>query len=140
MKHLYQTKVYVQGGRDGKVQSDDGNLQLDLSIPRALGGPGKQGATNPEQLFAAGYAACFESAIRHVARSQKTVVPHLSVEAEVGLISVETGFALTVGLDVCFSGLELTLCEELVSAAHKTCPYSNAVKNNIDVKIQTFTK
>jgi len=140
MKPLYQTKVNVQGGRDGKVQSDDGNLQLDLSIPRALGGPGKKDATNPEQLFAAGYAACFESAIRHVARSQKTAIPHLSVVAEVGLISVETGFVLTVGLDVCFSGLELPLCEELVSAAHKACPYSNAVKNNIDVKIQTFTK
>jgi Ohr subfamily peroxiredoxin len=140
MKHLYQTKVNVHGGRDGKVQSDDGNLQLELSIPRVLGGPGKQGATNPEQLFAAGYAACFESAIRHVARAKKTAIPNLSVEAEVGLISVETGFALTVGLSVRFSGLEQPLCEELVSAAHTTCPYSNAVKNNINVKIQTFAE
>jgi len=140
MKHLYQTKVSVQGGRDGRVQSEDGHFQLDLSIPKALGGPGKQGATNPEQLFAAGYAACFESAIRHVARAKKTAIPSLSVEAEVGLISVETGFALTVGLDVHFSGLELSLCEELVSAAHITCPYSNAVRNNVDVKIRTFTE
>src|SRR5271166_3711605 len=100
MKILYSTKAIANGGREGKVSSDDGRLNVSLSIPKELGGPGAPGATNPEQLFAAGYAACFESAIRFVARSKKVQIQSLSVEATVQLTPVPTGFALLVGLQV----------------------------------------
>jgi osmotically inducible protein OsmC len=110
-------------------------LKLELSIPKELGGPGKPGATNPEQLFAAGYAACFESAIRHAARSQRVLIKDLQVEAQVGLGAVSTGFALQVSLHSVFDGLEQSLCEELVMLAHQICPYSNAIRNNIEVQL-----
>lgn len=139
MKTLYKTSVTVSGGRDGFVESDDAQLKLALSIPKQLGGPGKSGATNPEQLFAAGYAACFESAIRHVARSKKVSIPELSVVAEIGLIPASgdrlTSFALTASLHPRFSGLEQSICEELVRAAHQVCPYSKATRGNVDVAI-----
>ncbi len=135
MKILYTAKVMVSGGRDGHIQSDDGNLELNLSLPKSLGGAGKAGATNPEQLFAAGYAACFESAIRHVARGLKITIAELSVQSEVSLTPVDTGFALLVSLHPKFTGLEQNVCEDLVASAHKVCPYSNAVRNNIDVHI-----
>ncbi len=96
---------------------------------------GKAGATNPEQLFAVGYSACFESAIRHVARMKKIPVPGLTVKAEVSLTPADTGFALLVSLNPIFEGLEPAVREDLVNTAHKVCPYSNAVKGNIDVKI-----
>ncbi|HEY8280804.1 MAG TPA: organic hydroperoxide resistance protein [Bdellovibrionota bacterium] len=135
MKILYTAKAKTTGGRDGHTETDDGTLKLDLSLPKSLGGPGKPGATNPEQLFAAGYSACFESAIRHVARLKKIQIPALSVEAEVSLTPAETGFALLVSLHPLFEGVPQAQCEELVHTAHKVCPYSNAVKGNIDVKI-----
>lgn len=141
MKILYQTKATARGGRDGHVESEDGVLRLDLSIPKALGGPGKPGATNPEQLFAAGYAACFESAIRHIARQKKVNIPELSVTAEVGLTPTETGgFALIVSMHPLFAGLDATAANDLVKTAHQICPYSNALKNNVDVKIDTKVK
>jgi Ohr subfamily peroxiredoxin len=140
MKTLYQTKAIAKGGRDGHVETDDGSLRVNLSVPKSLGGPGKPGATNPEQLFAAGYAACFESAIRHVARMKKIAVSELQVEAEVGLIPVETGFALTVSLRPQFAGLEQSICDELVATAHRVCPYSNALRGNVDVKITVETR
>jgi len=136
MKTLYMAQATAKGGRDGQAISEDGNLKVDLSIPKALGGPGKSGATNPEQLFAAGYAACFESAIRHVARQKKVPITDLSVEAEVHLIPAETGFALKVSLCPRFSGMETDVCAELVETAHRVCPYSNAIKGNIDVAIR----
>lgn len=136
MKLLYKTTAKATGGRDGFVKTEDERLNVNLSTPKELGGPGKAGATNPEQLFAAGYSACFESAIRHVARLQKINIPELSVEAEVGLYPIATGFALQVSLHPLFSGIDQEVCEKLVQKAHEVCPYSNAVKNNIDVKIQ----
>ena len=134
MKVLYSTKCTATGGRDGHAESDDGNLSVDLSMPKKLGGMGSAGATNPEQLFAAGYAACFESAIRHVARLKKYQVPGLTVECEVGLVPVESGFGLVVSLHPVFTGIEDDKRKELVTAAHKACPYSNAIKGNIEVK------
>ena len=135
MKTLYRTKATAKGGRDGRAETEDGNLKVELSIPKPLGGPGKPGATNPEQLFAAGYAACFESAIRHVARQKKISISELEVEAEVGLVPADMGFALTVSLRPIFQGLEGGAAEALVEVAHRICPYSNALKNNVEVKI-----
>ncbi|MBS1985477.1 MAG: organic hydroperoxide resistance protein [Bdellovibrionales bacterium] len=135
MKTLYTTKVTTSGGRDGKAESADGRLKVSLSMPKELGGAGAPGATNPEQLFAAGYSACFESAIRHIGRNKKVTIPELSVDCEVSLLPAPTGFALRVSLHPKFSGLDQKVCEDLVSEAHKICPYSNATRNNIEVKI-----
>lgn len=136
MKILYTAKVTTTGGRDGSSESADGNLKLPLSMPKELGGPGKPGTTNPEQLFAAGYSACFASAIQHVARLQKIAIPALKVEAEVSLTPAATGFALLVSLHPEFTGLEQATAEALVKKAHEVCPYSNAVKGNINVALR----
>lgn len=134
-KILYTARAKTVGGRDGHTETDDGAVKLDLSLPKSLGGAGKPGATNPEQLFAMGYSACFESAIRHVARMKKVQIPGLSVSAEVSLTPAETGFALLVALHPVFEGVEAAAAQDLVATAHKVCPYSNAVKGNVDVKI-----
>jgi Ohr subfamily peroxiredoxin len=137
MQTIYSTKVTAVGGRAGSVKSEDGLLELQLALPNALGGKG--GATNPEQLFAAGYAACFENAVIHAARTQKV---HLKdndvvVVAEVGMgPNSQGGFALSVALAVTITGLDQAKAEHLVKDAHAVCPYSNAVKGNIDVSIK----
>lgn len=136
MSALYSTKVTAVGGRAGTVKSDDGLLDLPLALPKALGGKG--GATNPEQLFAAGYAACFENAVIHVTRtaSEKVKDDDIVVVADVGMQpNGAGGFALTVALDVTITGLDQAAAEEIVEKAHAVCPYSNAVKGNIDVAI-----
>ena len=136
MSTLYSTKVTAIGGRSGTVKSDDGLLDLSLAPPKALGGNG--GATNPEQLFAAGYAACFENAVIHVtqAEAQKVKDDDIVVVATVGLLPNDAGgFVLTVALDVTITGLDQAEAEDIVSKAHAVCPYSNAVKGNIDVDI-----
>lgn len=136
MSTLYSTRVTAVGGRAGTIKSDDGILDLPLALPKALGGKG--GATNPEQLFAAGYAACFENAVIHVTRtaSEKVKDDAIVVVAEVGMNpNGAGGFALTVALDVTITGLDQTTAEEVVAKAHAVCPYSNAVKGNIDVAI-----
>jgi lipoyl-dependent peroxiredoxin len=136
MSTLYSTKVTAIGGRNGTVRSDDGLLELSLALPEALGGRGK--ATNPEQLFAAGYAACFENAVIHVARTQsgKFQENDIEVVAEVGLVpNGQGGFALTVTLNVAIADLDQEAAERFVHQAHAVCPYSNAVKGNIDVAI-----
>ncbi|MYL96401.1 Ohr family peroxiredoxin [Novosphingobium sp. FGD1] len=141
MSHLYTTKVTAVGGRAGSVRSEDGILNLQLAMPKELGGKG--GATNPEQLFAAGYAACFENAVIHVTRSQSDKVrdDDIVVVGEVGLLpNGAGGFNLAVTLDVEIAGLDQTKAEEVVSAAHAVCPYSNAVKGNIDVQINVSTR
>lgn len=141
MSHLYKTKVTAIGGRNGTVRSDDGILNLPLAMPVELGGIG--GATNPEQLFAAGYAACFENAVIHVSRAQSDKVPDKDIEVigEVGLLSNgQEGFNLSVTLDVIISGLTQEKAEEIVQAAHAVCPYSNAVKGNVDVEISVTVK
>jgi osmotically inducible protein OsmC len=135
MKALYTATATASGGREGHVRSSDGVLDLDLSMPRELGGSGRT-ATNPEQLFAAGYAACFENALLRVAREQKKTVNTSSVTAEVGIGRLETGrFGLAVELKVALPGMERTEAEALVAAAHQICPYSNATRGNIDVKL-----
>lgn len=134
MNMLYSTTVTAIGGRSGTVRSDDGLLDLALSMPVVLGGEGN--ATNPEQLFAAGYAACFGNAVIHVTRNKQVRVEDGDVEvvATVGMAPNDSGgFSLTVGLDVGIAGVDQETAEVIVAEAHKACTYSNAVRGNIDV-------
>ena len=134
-KILYQAEVTATGGRDGKASSHDGLLSVSLSVPKSLGGPGGEG-TNPEQLFAAGYAACFLGAVKLVARARKiTPSAEPTVTAKVGMGPVAVGYALTVELKVDLPGLKKSVAEEIVAGAHERCPYSNATRGNIDVKL-----
>ena len=136
MTILYTATATASGGRDGTARTDDGVLDVALSTPKGLGGPGKAGATNPEQLFAAGYAACFDSALRFVARSQGVTVADSAVTADVGIgPNDKGGFGLAVALTVSLPGLERDAAEKLVHAAHQVCPYSNATRGNIDVTL-----
>lgn len=128
---LYSTAVTVTGGRNGHVKSADGNLELDVRIPKEMGGPG--GATNPEQLFAAGYAACFDSALNLMIRNAKAETGTSSVTAKVSIGKEGVGFKLFVEMDVNIPGVEVEKAKELVERAHEVCPYSNATRGNIDV-------
>ncbi|SBV30566.1 peroxiredoxin, Ohr subfamily [Micromonospora krabiensis] len=132
---LYTASAQATGdGRDGHVSTSDGTLDLDLAVPKEMGGAG--GAANPEQLFAAGYAACFHSALRVVGRRAKADVTGSVVEAQVGIGPNGTGgFGLTVTLVVDLPAVERAAAEELVAAAHQVCPYSNATRGNIDVAL-----
>jgi len=135
MKILYTAEATASGGREGRVRSADGALDLDLAIPKELGGPGGL-ATNPEQLFAAGFAACFENAVRLVARRRKMPVGHASVTARVGIgPDGSGGFQLTVELHVRLPEVEADVAEQVAADAHQICPYSNAVRGNVDVSI-----
>lgn len=135
---LYTAKASVSGGRDGAAKTDDGNLDVKLSTPKSLGGAGGDG-TNPEQLFAAGYAACFIGAMKVVAMRQKVKLPeNLSIDSEVGIGPVDPAFAIQVVLNVNLPGMEQGVAEELVATAHQVCPYSNATRGNIDVTLNTF--
>lgn len=134
MKTLYSTKVSATGGRNGSIRSEDGVLALTLAMPPELGGKG--GATNPEQLFAGGYSACFENALLRVAREAHTRLADgdVVVTAEVGLSRNEAGgFVLQVALAVTIAGIDLGLAEDLVRRADAVCPYSNALRGNVDV-------
>ena len=131
---LYTTQAHVTGGRAGHGETSDGLLKVDLAMPKELGGPG--GATNPEQLFAIGYAACFESAMRFIAGKQKLPLQDASVTANVSLHSNDQGgFVLGVSLAAETKGLDQAAADALVSAAHQVCPYSNAIKGNIEVAL-----
>ncbi|MGF1689795.1 organic hydroperoxide resistance protein [Photobacterium kagoshimensis] len=133
MTTLYTTKATASSGRNGQVTTEDNMLDLALSYPKEMGGTGE--ATNPEQLFAAGYSACFSNAIIHVAREMKIKLTQAPVTAEVGIGPNNAGgFALTVALAVVLD-LEEQQAQQLVKTAHQVCPYSNAVKGNIDVKL-----
>ena len=131
MSTLYEARATVVGGREGHVRSDDGLLDLQLSMPKVLGG--QETGSNPEQLFAAGYAACFQSAMGLVARQQKLALTGSQVTGVVGLLPQEVGFKLEVTLEVETRGLSQAEAETLVATAHKVCPYSNATRGNIDV-------
>lgn len=134
-KILYQASMIAHGGRDGRAVSADGRFELALSVPKELGGPGGEGS-NPEQLFAAGYAACFLGAVKLVARLGKIALPdEVSVRATVGIGPVPVGYALAVELQVSLPGIDRTQAEEIVAAAHQRCPYSNATRGNIDVTL-----
>lgn len=137
-KILYTAVATARGGREGHIRSSDGVLDAPLAVPKEMGGPG--GAkTNPEQLFAAGYAACFEGAVRLVAREAKvTVGPDTSVTAHVGIGPRSAGgFGLAVTLEVHLDGVERKQAEQLANTAHeKICPYSHATRGNVDVQIR----
>ncbi|GAA2195515.1 organic hydroperoxide resistance protein [Micromonospora lupini] len=135
MQALYTASATATGdGRDGHVETSDGTLALDLAVPKEMGGAG--GAANPEQLFAAGYAACFHSALRLVARRAKADVSDSVVTAEVGIgPNGSGGFGLTVRLVVDLPAVARDAAEQLVEQAHQVCPYSNATRGNIDVAL-----
>lgn len=130
----YTTKATSTGGREGQTRSEDGRLEHKLSTPKELGGGGGDG-TNPEQLFAAGYSACFLGAMKAAARELKVKVPDdTSVTATVGIgPRSEGGFGITADLLVTLPGIERAEAEKLVQAAHQICPYSNATRGNVDV-------
>jgi lipoyl-dependent peroxiredoxin len=135
MRTLYTAVSTAHGGRDGHVRSSDGIVDLDLKTPKEMGGPGGPG-TNPEQLFAAGYAACFESAMRAVARKQKKPLADASVTGHVTFNVAEEGkFILSVELHGRVEGLSRDDTQVLMQAAHEVCPYSNATRGNIEVKL-----
>ncbi|PWW31735.1 organic hydroperoxide resistance protein [Chromohalobacter israelensis] len=141
MSTLYSTTVNAIGGRNGTVKSDDGLLDLGLAMPGSLGGKG--GATNPEQLFAAGYAACFGNAVIHVTRNkeQKIKDDDVEVAATVGLEpNGNGGFALAVALEVTLAGVDQPTAEAWVAQAHEVCPYSNATRGNVDVALSVRTR
>jgi osmotically inducible protein OsmC len=124
----------IGDGRNGHARSSDGILDLDLAVPKEMGGAG--GATNPEQLFAAGYASCFHSAIKGSAKQLGIPVNDSSVTAEVGIGPREDGgYGLTVTLHIEFGGISQEDAEKVAAAAHQVCPYSNATRGNIDVNI-----
>jgi osmotically inducible protein OsmC len=135
MDVLYTATAHATGdGRNGHATSDDGILDLDLRIPKAMGGSG--GATNPEQLFAAGYAACFHSALKVVAGREKADVSGSEVSASVGIGTIPGGgFGLQVELDVSIPALDHDAAMALVEQAHQVCPYSNATRGNIEVTL-----
>jgi len=135
-KVLYQARAKTIGGRDeGHAVSSDGALDVQLTRPRELGGPGGTG-TNPEQLFAAGYSACFLSAMKFVARRDKIAIPaDASVESTIGIGAIPNGFGIEAELRVSLPGLPRSEAEALVEKAHIVCPYSNATRGNIDVRL-----
>jgi Ohr subfamily peroxiredoxin len=135
MTSLYTAEATAHGGREGKVETSDQKLQLSLDIPREMGGRGGTG-TNPEQLFAAGYAACFHSAVKFVAGRQKLDTTDSTVTAKVGIgQNGAGGFALAVDLVIALPKLEREVAQKLVDTAHQVCPYSNATRNNIPVTL-----
>ncbi|MFO0679024.1 MAG: organic hydroperoxide resistance protein [Polyangiaceae bacterium] len=134
MKPLYTAVATARGGRDGHVRSSDGVLDADLKMPKELGGPGGP-ATNPEQLFAAGYAACFESALRLVARTQKKTFTDAAITAHVTLNSQDGAFVLSVELHGKIDGVSKEEATALMETAHTVCPYSRATRGNMDVKL-----
>ena len=130
---LYTATATAHGGRDGTVESDDKKLSVAVAAPKELGGTGA--GTNPEQLFAAGYAACFESALRMVARAKKLPVDGASITAKVTLGKAGDGYGLAVELHGTLPGMGRPEAEALLQAAHGVCPYSVATRGNIDVKL-----
>ncbi len=139
MPAVYTAVATATGeGREGHTRSSDGLLDLDLAVPREMGGAG--GATNPEQLFAAGYSACFHSALKSVARRDKVSFTDSAVTAEVGIgPNGEGGFGLEVTLHVELGGIDQDAAERLVEAAHQVCPYSNATRGNVPVTLEVVT-
>ncbi|MDR6115369.1 MULTISPECIES: organic hydroperoxide resistance protein [unclassified Sphingomonas] len=130
----YETQASATGGRDGHARTQDGTLDVKLSTPRELGGAGGDG-TNPEQLFAAGYSACFIGALKVAGQQLKVKVPDdVSVSAKVGIgPRAAGGFGITTDLTIALPGLDRAQAEKLVEAAHQICPYSNATRGNVDV-------
>jgi Ohr subfamily peroxiredoxin len=134
MQILYTAEATAWGGREGRSASTDGVLDVMLAVPKELGGPG--GATNPEQLFAVGYASCFHSALKLIGRREKVDVSESAVTARVGLGMNESGgFNIAVELEAELPDVERSVAEDLVHKAHEVCPYSNATRGNVEVTL-----
>lgn len=134
-KIAYRAHATATGGRQGKAHTSDGSLSVTLTTPTELGGPGGEG-TNPEQLFAAGYSACFLGALKHVAGQEDVSLPDdASVEGHVGIGAIPTGFGIEVELNIHLPGVERSTAQNLIDKAHVVCPYSNATQGNIDVTL-----
>jgi osmotically inducible protein OsmC len=136
MATLYTASATATGdGRGGHTRSSDGVLDLDLAVPKEMGGPGGH-LTNPEQLFAAGYAACFHSALKLVAGKQKITLTDTAITVDVGIgPNDQGGFGLTIAIEAELPGLDDTTARNLLDAAHQVCPYSNATRGNVDVTL-----
>ncbi|MBB1338933.1 organic hydroperoxide resistance protein [Pseudoalteromonas sp. SR44-2] len=134
----YTAKATATGGREGIAKSDDGRLDVKLSTPKGLGGDDGQG-TNPEQLFAAGYAACFIGALKFVAGSEKIDLPSdTHIDSQVSIGAIEGGFGIAVKLAVSLGDMDKAAAQELVDKAHQVCPYSNATRGNIEVELSVI--
>jgi osmotically inducible protein OsmC len=134
-KVLYKATATATGGREGKATSSNGTFDLNLTTPKELGGNGLAG-TNPEQLFAAGYSACFIGALKVVAGTEKIKLPaELAITGHVGIGPITGGFGIEAQLDISIPGIEREVALGLIEKAHKVCPYSNATRGNIDVKL-----
>lgn len=134
MEAIYTAKAVVSGGRDGTARTEDGQLELKLALPKQMGGKGD--GTNPEELFAAGYAACFIGALKVVAAQTKQKLPeNLRIESQVGLGKVGAGYGINAVLDVFLPEMDEAVAQQLVNQAHQVCPYSNATRGNIDVTL-----
>lgn len=131
---MYRTTATSWGGRQGRAVTDDERLDLDLSVPAEMGGDGGAG-TNPEQLFAAGWSACFHSALKGAARQQKVDVADSAVSTTIGVQRFDAGGGLTARIEVEAPGLEPDVAQGLVDQAHQMCPYSRATRGNIDVEV-----
>jgi len=137
-KVVYRAQAKATGGRDGRAISSDEILDVKLAVPKEMGGPG--GGTNPEQLFAAGYSACFLGAMKFVAGRDKYSMPKDAyIDGEVGIGPIPTGFGIEVTLNIHLEGMDQIEAEKLVEAAHIVCPYSNATRNNINVDLKITT-
>jgi lipoyl-dependent peroxiredoxin len=137
VKVLYTAHATAVGGRNGHTQSADGLVSVDLSVPKAMGGPGRANSTTPEDLFAAGYAACFGSAIEYVSRQMKLRPQTITVNAAVGIGEDSGGgFGLKVELTAQIAGVSQADAERLVVAGHEICPYSKAVRGNVEVSVK----
>lgn len=134
-KILYEIGMTATGGREGYVTGPGLDEPMKLSLPKSMGGSGSDG-TNPEKLFASGYAACFLGAVKFVARGRKIALPEdVSVTATIGIGPIEVGYALTAKLEVAMPGIDHDLAVDIVEAAHQRCPYSNATRGNIEVEL-----
>jgi lipoyl-dependent peroxiredoxin len=133
-KVLYRAHAHVTGGRDGRATDPDSNLDLKLAMPKELGGGG--GGTNPEQLFAAGYSACFIGALRTVSARDKIALPKdVAIDGSVGIGRIPTGFGIEVELKISLPDIDRAEAQALIEKAHVVCPYSNATRNNINVRL-----
>nr|WP_315428634.1 organic hydroperoxide resistance protein [uncultured Albidiferax sp.] len=133
-KVLYTAHAHTTGGREGQSASDDGKLSVTLAPPKELGGNGN--GTNPEQLFAAGYSACFMGAMKHVAGLKKITVPaDASIDASVDIGPIPAGFGIAAQLKISLPGMDRAVAQDLVDTAHGVCPYSNATRGNIEVTL-----
>ncbi|MFZ4287134.1 organic hydroperoxide resistance protein [Variovorax sp. HJSM1_2] len=133
-KVLYTAHAHTTGGRDGQSASDDGKLSVKLSPPKEMGGSGA--GTNPEQLFAAGYSACFMGAMKHVAGLKKVAVPaDAAIDASVDIGPIPAGFGIAAKLVISLPGMDRAVAQDLIDTAHGVCPYSNATRGNIEVTL-----